>query len=257
MNMIKHIFLSILLTFFILEIIELFPWTWAYVSSSPNFRIEYDSINNEGGFSNSSNFNLEDTMGEHAIGISDSDNFKIKAGFQQMREVNLSVSTPDDVPLSPSIGGLTGGTADGQVSWTVTTDNPGGYSLSIKSAVSPALASATSSIGNYTPAGGTTPDFSWSVASSDSEFGFSPEGTDIVSKFKDNGFNTCATGENDTPDKCWYNFSTTNETISESFARNDPSGTDTTFKLKAEVGSSHNQEEGNYTASITVTAVAN
>lgn len=256
--MLKKIVLSLVLTIVFTLLFQSIYWAGAYVSSSPNFRMEFDSLNSEGGLGNSDSFNLEDTMGEDAIGISDSTNYKIKAGFQQMREVNLSISPPpDDVNLTPSIGGVTGGTADGTVTWTVATDNPGGYTLSIKATAAPALVSTTSSIANYTPEDSEIPDFSWGISSSDSEFGFSPESSDLVSKFKDNGFNTCATGSSQTPDKCWYNFKTTSETISQSASRNDPSGTATTFKLKAESGSSHLQQEGTYTAEITVTAVAN
>ena len=255
--MIDKIIISAILTFTLFMIIANIPELAAYVSSSTNFRMEYDSLNSEGGLGSSDNFNLEDTMGEDAIGISDSANFKLKAGFQHMREVNLSISNPGDVTMSPSIGGITGGVSNGSMAWTVTTDNPGGYTLSVKADASPALASATSSFANYTPTDNNVPDFEWSVASSASEFGFSPESTDLVAKFKDNGFNTCASGSSQTPDKCWYNFKTTNETIGQSTSRNDPSGTITTFKLKAESGSSHFQLEGNYTANITATAVAN
>lgn len=233
------------------------PELGAYVASSSNFRMEYDSLNNEGGLGNSSNFRLEDTMGEDAIGISNSANFKLKAGFQHLSEVNLSISSPTDVAMNPSIGGITGGTSTGTISWTVTTDNPGGYSMNVSTLTSPAMTSATSSVADYTPVDINTPDFNWSTASNASEFGYSPESTDLVSKFKDNGFNTCGSGSSQTADKCWYNFKTTNELICQSALRNDPGGSVTNFKLKAEVGSSRFQQKGSYAAQITATAVAN
>jgi len=257
--MLKKLALSATLTFALLLAVANIPELGAYVASSPNFRMEYDSLNNEGGLgsTDSGSFNLEDTMGEDAIGISSSENYKIKAGFQQMQEVNLSLSpTPEDVVMDP-ISGVTGGTSDSSVTWTVTTDNPGGYTFSIKADNSPAMTSSSSSIADYTPEEGDVPDFSWDMDAGDSEFGYSPESTDLIDKFKDNGFNTCASGTNQTPDKCWYNFKTSNETISQSTGRNDPAGTTTTFKLKAESGSNRNQESGTYSTELTVTVAAN
>lgn len=233
-----------------------FYFVSAYVSQSPSFRIEYDSLNSEGGIGSSATYSLEDTMGEQSIGISESANFKIKAGFQQMREINLSISSPSDVVL-PSIGGLTGGSSTGSASWVVATDNAGGYSLNARTTTTPSMTSSGSSVADYTPQDSQKPDFLWSVASTASEFGFSVKGADIISKFKDNGFDQCATGNNQSSNRCWYNFNVTNQTISQSTSRNDPTGTATNFDFKAEVGANRFQEPGDYVAEIVVTAFAN
>ena len=138
-----------------------------------------------------------------------------------------------------------------------TTESPAGYTLKIKAEhFSGFKIRFVDSFADYTPAGA-APDYTWSINAADSEFGFTPEGTDIVAKYKDNGSNTCNTGGSDTLNKCWYDFSTSDETIAQSSSSNHPSGTATTVKFQAQSGSSHLQREGTYQATVTVTATAN
>lgn len=229
----------------------------AFVSSSNSFRLQYDSMNSGGGLSNSENFGLKDSLGEPASGISASDNFKVKAGFFHLGESNISISSPADFSFSSALGGISGGTTDGTISWNVMTDNPGGYTLSARSATEPALKSGEYSVSDFSPVEVNTPDFEWSIDQDDAEFGFSPEGSDVVLKFKDDGFGTCGTGSQNSTNKCWYNFKTSNETVSQSSSNNNPSGSTTELKLKAQVGNSRFQPEGNYTAQIIVTAMMN
>lgn len=231
--------------------------TSASVMDSANYHIEADSLNIGGERQTSTNYIMEDTIGETATGSSDSSSYKLKAGYQQMTESSISVSSPSDVTMSPSIGGVSGGSATGEASWTVTTDEPAGYSLSVKAGSSPALRiDASDYFSDYAPSEAGTPDFNWSVGSSAAEFGFTPEGGDIVQKFKDDGAE-CGKGSSDTSNACWYNFSTGNESIAYSSSANHTSGTATKVKFKAESGSSNVQKEGSYTATITVTAVTN
>jgi hypothetical protein len=230
----------------------------AATMSSPNYKIESDSLN-VGGQSQqtSTNYNLRETIGEIATGLSTSTAYKLLAGYQQMQEVYISVSvSPGSVVMSPTIGGLTGGQSNGQTTVTVITDSPSGYSLNVKANSSPALATSTFSFADYTPQISGTPDFNWSVPATTSEFGFTPEGADIVQKFKDNG-SSCNTGSGDTADACWYGFSTTYETIAQSYLSNQPSGTSTTIKFRAESGNQNVQPPGDYRAVITITAVPN
>jgi hypothetical protein len=154
---------------------------------------------------------------------------------------------------------VSGGIGNGLTIGTTTTDNPAGYSLSIKASTTPALQFGSYSFADYDTGAAdatTSPTYNWSIANSDSEFGFTPEGNDIVQKFKDNGSNLCNVGSNETADKCWYNLSTSEENIAQSTSPNHPSGTATTIKFRAQSGPNHIQEEGNYTAKISVTAVA-
>jgi len=235
----------------------------AYVMSSPSYRIQSDSLNIGGVRESSASYRMEDTIGEIATDGSTSASYKLKAGYQQMHEVYIGISSPADVTMAPTIPGISGGTGNGQSSWTVMTDNPGGYSLYIKASTPTAMqcASGGCNVGvdnfaNYTPAGA-APDYNWSIAAANSEFGFSPEGSHIVQKYKDNGADTCNINIADTADRCWYNLSDSNENIASSALSNHPTGTATTVKFKAQSGASHMQIEGNYQATITVTAVSN
>lgn len=221
--------------------------------NSSSYRIPSDSINIGGLQSGSTNYKEIDTIGELGSGDSSSTNYKLSAGFLASQSVYLSITAGADISMSPSIGGITGGSGTGSTSWTVTTDNLAGYTLSVRSGTNPALQSSPFSFANYTPAS-SDPDYNWSVAAADSEFGFTPEGTDVFSRFKDNG-SSCNTGSSDTADRCWDSLTTSDKIIAQRTSGNHPSGVTTTMKVKAEVGTSHIQPNGTYTTTIEVTAL--
>lgn len=231
----------------------------AYVASSTNYRILSDSINFGGGNSSSTNYTIEDTLGEIGTGTSTSSSYNIRAGYQAMQvdasiSITTTLSTAADSTLSPSLTSGQSGSASGSTAWTVTTNNPSGYTLSLSASTDPALQSSSDSFADYDPSGA-NPDYDWSIESSESAFGYSPEGSHIVSRFKDNG-SSCGAGALDTSDKCWDGFSTSPVTVSQSGSSNSPGGTETTVKFMAEVGSSKTQTAGSYSATITATAVA-
>ncbi len=228
---------------------------YAYVASSANYRIEADSVNNAGILSTSTSYDIQDTLGESGTGTSTGASYKIYAGYQQMTASYISISSPSDVSMSPAISSG-GGVGDGSTSWTVTTDDPLGYTLALSASTDPALTSSDDGFSNYITASVGTPDFIWSVAADHSEFGFTPEGSDITSTYKDDGSN-CATGSLDTGSRCWDSITTTQKIIASASSANNPTGTGTTVRLRAEVGTSHGgQKAGNYTATITGTAIA-
>lgn len=222
------------------------------VMQSSTYRIQSDSLNVGGVNSVSSSYNMQDTVGEVATGLSTSTNYNMNAGYQQMQQSYISITSAGNTTL-PIINTLFGGVSTSSLSWTVTTDDPAGYSLAVAAATSPALKSPLASFADYVPAG--APDYSFSVGANASSFGFSPEGNDIVARFKDNG-SACNTGSSDTADHCWDGFSTSGQTVAQSTAANHPSGTATSLKFRAEVGSSYIQVSGTYSAAITLTAVA-
>lgn len=228
---------------------------FAQPMESSTYRIDFDSVNVGGGQSQSATYLLEDTAGEVATGDSESTTYNLRAGYQQMHDVYITISAASDVTLSPSIGGITGGTSNGSTSVIVTTDSATGYQLQIKASSSPALVSGINSFADYTPAGG-NPDYNFSIAATDSEFGFTPEGTHITARYKDNG-SACNTGSGTTADTCWDPLSTTNQMIAQSAGANTPSGTVTTIKFRASSGASHFQPAGEYVATTTLTALPN
>lgn len=180
--------------------------------------------------------------------------YLMNAGYREMDENYIAISSPSDIVMSPAIGGISGGIGNGTATWTVTTDNSAGYQVSIKSSAAPALQSGSYVFADYTPAV-VGADFSWLIDSSDSEFGYTVEGADAVNKFLDNG-SACGTGSGNTEDRCWVGLSTADESIINSSSPNHPLGSDAIIKFQAESGSGHLQEEGTYTATIVVTAVA-
>lgn len=226
----------------------------AQVMSSSNFKLESDSINFGGGRSLSGSYTIEDTLGEVATGISSSTNFTMKAGYQQNNVVTFSVTPASNVTMSPSIPGLTGGVANGQTSFTVTTDSPAGYTATIKASASPALNSAFDSFADYVPAGA-DPDFTFANASDASSFAFTPEGTDIASRYKNLGA-ICGVGATDTVDACWDGVSTIDKTILNRTSANQPLGTTSVVKFRAASGSSHVQKDGVYVATTTITVLS-
>lgn len=228
--------------------------TYASVSSSSNYAIESDSINFAGGFSTSTSYALESTAGEIATGQSTSTSYQISAGYQQMQESFISLTSDASLVLAPSIPGVSGGVSSGTAAFTVVTDNPAGYQLTIEAEDSPAMRKDGDTIADYAPAT-TTPDFIFTTDASDAHFGFTPEGSDIVDAFRDNGA-ACGVGSSDTASACWQGLSTSSILVAESADANHPTGTETTIRFQVGVGNAVVVPPGVYTATTTITALA-
>ncbi len=226
--------------------------SYAQVMQSTNYRIQSDSVNFGGGLSTSTNYVLEATAGEVATGNSSSTNFNLKAGYQQMTGSYIAMTAPASVSMSPSIPGISGGTANGSTSVVVTTDSLAGYSLAISASQSPALTKGGDSIADYVPIG--VPDFVFDTTASDSHFGYTPEGVDVVARFKDNS-SACGVGGLETALACWDGLDTVNETIAQASSGNTPFGATTTINFRVGIGGSVVQTAGVYTATTTLTAL--
>ncbi len=251
-KILKNSLLSFLLfvTFFISK------FAYGEVMSGTTYKMDFDSINFAGSLSTTTEYILEDTLGEVATGYSSSTVYSMHAGFQQKDVSMLYLSVSEFfVTLSPSLGGVAGGISNGYVDVGVSTDSSAGYSLYIESGTAPALASVDDSFADYTPSG-SDPDFNFDISSSESSFGFSVEGPDITSRFKDNG-SLCGAGSLNTADKCWDGFSTVSKLISQSASRNEPNTSTTTIKFRAGIGETRFQKPGFYYATTTITAIAN
>ena len=231
----------------------------AYVAASSNYRLESDSINFGGSEeSASTNYRLSDTFGELGTGTSTSASYNLHAGYRAMvgtsEEVYITLSVPGDIALS-NLSADSGGTSSGEAAWQVITNNNSGYQLSIKAATSPALKYQTDGFSDYSPAG-SVPDFAWSVGASQTAFGFTPEGDDIASRYLDNG-SACGTGSGETSEHCWDGLSTSDRVVAQRLSNNDPAGSATTVKFKAQIGTGGTSlAAGAYAAAITATAAA-
>lgn len=219
---------------------------------SNGYRIDSDSVNIGGNNSVSTSYGLEDTAGEIATGVSSSGTYTLNAGYQAMHTSYIAISSVHNGAMS-SINGVLGGTTNASTTWRVITDNSAGYQLTITSATSPALkAPGGASFDDYAPSS-SDPDYAYTYTSSESRFGFTPEGPDVAARYRDNG-SICGTGGLDSLDHCWDGLATTTKVIAEGATSNHPDGATTTVKYRAAIGSQKIQDSGNYSATITVTA---
>lgn len=225
----------------------------AYIASSTNYRIETDTISAGGIRSTSSNYTAQDTLGGIGTGTGTSTSYQILAGYQPMGEVYMAITSPSDASMSPSISSGSG-VGKGATAWTATTDSPSGYTLTIRAGAAPAMTSSNDQFSDYSTESSGVPDYTWNISSGNSEFGFSPEGNDIIQSYKDNG-SICNAGSSDTSERCWDRFTTANKTIASASVGNHPSGTATTIRFQSEIASSRSQKAGTYSADITATAV--
>jgi len=224
----------------------------AQMMQSASYRIQSDSVNVGGGLASSTNYRMESTEGEIATGDVSSASYALKAGYQQMHEVFLSMSAASPVTLSPTIPGISGGISNGSTTVTVITDSPSGYALTIEASQSPAMQKGADTISDYVPSG--SPDFSFTTSAADAHLGYSPSGADIVTRFKDNGA-ACNIDSGDTLLACWDGLSTTATTIAQKTSANQPLGASTTIYFRVGIGGSVLQPPGSYTATTTLTAL--
>ena len=252
--MIRSISISLLTSSFITAfLLGTLGISLAQVMQSTNYKIQSDSVNVGGGFSSSTNYRIQSTAGEVATGDASSTNYRLKAGYQQMQEVYISISTVAPVALSPAITGVTGGTANGSTTVTVITDSSAGYSLTIFASTNPAMQKSPDVIENYSPAGA-APDFVFSTGATQARFGFTPEGVNVVQRFKDNG-SACNSGSLNAVSTCWDGLSTTEQTIAQSSSSNHPAGATTTVRFRVGIGNNVVKPEGIYSATTTLTAL--
>jgi hypothetical protein len=225
----------------------------AQVRTSPNYRLESDSVNFAGGLSSSSNYSLESTAGEVSTGPSASTNYQLRAGYQQMQEVFISMTAPGNIVMTPSIGGITGGVANGSTSVIVVTDSPSGYALSLSAETAPAMNSETDSIADYVPLASPNPDLVFNTSSTQAHFGFSPQGTDVVLRYLNNT-SVCNAGTLSVSLQCWDGVGTSTKLVAEG-SSNQPSGVTTNFNFRVELGGGISVPEGEYVATTTLTAL--
>jgi hypothetical protein len=229
----------------------------AFVRSSTNYRIQSDSINSGGlDLSTSTNYRLRDSIGEMATGDATSTNYNLHAGYRQMDETYISITVPGNIALSPSLGGISGGIATGNGTWTVTTDSESGYSLSVHSTSSPAMIMGADTISDYAPSVAGVPDRDWNQTLN-TEFGYSPYNSNSQStRFKNNS-TLCNTGSNIDDGFCWYGLSTSDVSIANRNSRTGTGGENTKINFKAQIISNANQKPGVYTAGVVITATSN
>jgi hypothetical protein len=241
---------AIILTILVLSTVVI---GYAQVRTSPSYQLQSDSINIGGGLSSSTSYVQESTIGEIATGRATSSSYSLFAGYQQMQAVFLSLAVTGNVAMSPDLPGLTGGTSNGSTTFTVTTDSPSGYQITIAAENTPAMQSANGNfISDYNA--GANADFSFITGGSEAHLGFSPEGSDVVQDFLDNGA-ACGIGSGNASLACWEGLSTSDTVLASAPGSNHPSGATTTLHFRVGIGSGAGVPTGVYTATTTVTAL--
>lgn len=173
------------------------------------------------------------------------------------------LTAPSNVTLSPSLSGITGGTANGATQMVVSTNNPTGYNMTLTASSSAGMLGDTNggTIPAYIPSTTGVPDFTFTTPANKARFGYTVEASttaDLDQSFLDNG-SSCNTGSADASDSCWLNASTSAETIINRSSETPGSGATTTLKFRVVIQSnpSPTVPSDTYTATTTVTATVN
>jgi hypothetical protein len=224
----------------------------AQVRSSTNYQIQSDSINVGGGYSSSTNYQQESTVGEVATGRSTSTSYSLRAGYQQMQEVFLSLAGAADLTMDTALGGLTGGTSSASGTYTVITDNPAGYQLTIEAQNAPAMQKGSDSIADYDDGG--VADTTFTVGATEALFGYTVDGVDTSQYFLDSA-GTCGSGSTDSSFACWTGLNTAPHTVAQGPAANQPDGATTTVHFRIGIGGNAMVIAGEYVATTTITAL--
>jgi hypothetical protein len=214
-----------------------FPFFFVWAMSSNNYKINADSINEGGGFSQSASYKVSDTLGEAVNGEGSSASYISKAGFQYMINSYLILNLGS---TAADLGTLIPGTpVTGQTAVYVTTDAWGGYTLNVSEDHQLRHSDNVTEI----------TDFSGTIATpllwespNNTGFGFSvTSGTGVDAKWGSN------------PNFKYAAFPLISTTVHTKTGYKSAVD-ETTIGYKADVGSS--QKNGAYSCTITYTAVA-
>ena len=183
--------------------------------------------------------------------------------ISQTTTTEISFSTfASNVTLSPSLGGITGGTANGQTQVAVLTNNTTGYNMTIQASTSLGMQGVASST-NYIPAySTTTPDYTFVIPANTARFGYSVNATtssDVVQLFRNNGSICNQSGGSATTGNCWFGATTTSVTIINRATATPGTGATTTLSFRVGIAANPIPAIPNdtYVATSTLTATTN
>ena len=169
-----------------------------------------------------------------------------------MQEVFISLAGAQNLLMDTALGGLTGGTANASGTYTVITDSPAGYQLTIEAENSPAMQKGADTIPDYNDGG--TADTAFTVGSTEALFGYTVNGVDTHQYFLDSA-GACGSGSADSAFTCWTGLSTTTQVVAVSSAANQPTGATTTVHFRVGIGANAGVIAGEYVATTTITAL--
>ena len=171
--------------------------------------------------------------------------------------VTSGITISDGADITMTALSTSQNTAVGTSTWTVTTNNNAGYSLTVHASTAPALARSGGggNIVDYTPAVAETPE-TWSVSSA-AEFGFSARGTNVNTTTYGTDSDCIAGADVPSTGLKWRDFDLTGsaDQIATVGAPTSTSGAAPSLCVATEQAGTF-ANSGTYTATITGTATA-
>ena len=179
------------------------------------------------------------------------------------KEVAFSTS-PSNVTMSPSLGGLTGGTSTGETQFVVTTNSLTGYSVTIIASSTTGAMQGTASTTNYIPGyTATSPDYDMTVAANKAAFAYTIQSSstaDVTQMFRNSG-STCNSGTDHAIASfyhCWIQATSTAVTIiNRSLPTTVPATSTIAFMVKINSNPNPIIPNDTYIATTTLTATVN
>lgn len=169
------------------------------------------------------------------------------------------VGAVDNATITPSIAGLSGGTANGSTTFAVNSNNPDGYTVTIafaNPATNPMRLGNGSDAAKNIPSLGDTVrlDFDDGVGANEARFGFTVAGTNAANRYKNNGASCNQSGGTATGTRCWWLGDTSSpETIVDSSTTASAEEHTLYFRVQVNENPSPTLELGTYTATATLT----
>lgn len=181
---------------------------------------------------------------------------------QEIDEEIAFVADPNDVVMDTTLGGLTGGTANGTTTFSVATNSPSGYTITISFDTNGSDQAMT-----YNPdpenffitnlSGSAVDDLTEPSANQAALFAYSIVGNNVTSTLADDG-SVCDSGTTGTGGACFFMQGTASspETIIDSSDPTSGSGNENSVVFRTVVGQDPDPAlpTGSYTATATLTA---
>lgn len=206
---------------------------------------------------------------EPAIGLGATTSSQFTISQVVTSEISFKTA-PTNVSLSPSLGGLTGGTSAGQTQLVVSTSNSTGYNMTISASSSVGMlgnASSSNYISAYALNATTAPEYTFTVHTPQgAAFGYTVAASttgDIAQAFLSNGSTFCNTGSTGNTGSgtqhCWLNASTSPVQVLNRNSSTPSSGSTSTLEFQVTINANPNPPIPNdtYVATTTVTATTN
>lgn len=178
----------------------------------------------------------------------------------------ISFITPaTSVVLSPSIAGITGGTAVGTSTVAVLTNNATGYNMTIMASSSLGMIGNNGALGGvipaYVPSTPGVPDYNFNAPANTARFGYTVDAassTDVAPAFRWTG-SACNTGASTGGGHCWLNASTSAVTIINRSTPTSITGATSSIGFRVTIMPSPSPAipQDTYVATTTLTATTN